>query len=81
MKWFYNKDKQGVIAEQQPEGYHYDFRGKDLSRTAVRDKEEPETEEKKELAEIKEQYKKKFGRKPHGLLKKENILKAIANAC
>jgi len=79
MKWFYNKERQGVIAEQQPTGFHYDFRGKNLSCASVQSADETQTEEEKDLAEIKEQYRKKFGRKANGRAKKETILKALAD--
>lgn len=79
MKWFYNKKGQGILAEQQPEGHHYDFRGTDLSCTAICNKKDIESEEEKELAKIKEQYRQKFGRKANGRAKKETILKALAD--
>lgn len=79
MKWFYNKEKQGVVAEIQPEGYHYDFRGKDLSCTAVHDPSEQELKDAIEFEEIKKQYMERFGKKPNGRAKKETLIKALAD--
>ena len=79
MKWFYNKNKKGVVAKTQPEGYHYDFRGKDLSSTNDLDRSEQELKDAIEFEEIKTQYIKQFGRKPHGRAKVETLKKALAD--
>jgi len=79
MKWFYNKQKQGVIAEGQPKGYHYDFRGKDLSCAITSERSEQELKEATEFEEIKKQYRQHFGRKPNGRAKKETLIKALAD--
>lgn len=79
MKWFYNKDKQGVIAEEQPEGYHYDFRGKDLSYATAPERSEQELKDAIEFEEIKKKYMQRFGKKPNGRAKKETLIKALAD--
>ena len=77
MKWFYNEKKQGVVAETQPEGYHYDFRGKNLSSTDVPSRSEQELEDAIEFEKIKTQYMEKFGKKPNGRAKKETLIEAL----
>lgn len=77
MKWFYNKEKKGVIAATQPKGYHYDFRGKNLSSTDVQRQSVQEIEDAIEFEEIKMQYMQKFGKKPNGRAKVETLKKAL----
>lgn len=79
MKWFYNKNKQGVVAEEQPEGYHYDFRGKDLSCAIAPERSEQELKDAIEFEEIKKEYMQRFGKKPNGRAKKETLIKALAD--
>ena len=79
MKWFYNKNKQGVVAEEQPKGYHYDFRGKDLSCAIVSEQSEQELKDAIEFEEIKRKYMERFGKKPNGRAKKETLIKALAD--
>lgn len=79
MKWFYNKSKQGVVAEEQPEGYHYDFRGKDLSCFTAPERSEQELKDEIEFEDIKKEYMQRFGKKPNGRAKKETLIKALAD--
>lgn len=79
MKWFYNENKQGVIAEEQPKGYHYDFRGKDLSSTVIHERSEQELKDAIEFEEVKKKYMQRFGKKPNGRAKKETLIKALAD--
>lgn len=79
MKWFYNKEKQGVIAKEQPEGYHYDFRGKDLSPSVTLERSEQELKDAIEFEEIKKEYMQRFGKKPNGRAKKETLIRALAD--
>jgi hypothetical protein len=81
MKWFYNKEKQGVIAEKQPKGYHYDFRGKNLSCAIVSEQSEQELKDAIEFEEVKKRYMQHFGKKPNGRAKKETLIKALADDC
>lgn len=75
MQWFYNKDGEGVMAEKQPDGYHYDFRG--ASSAVEPEATEEELEQAIELEELKTRYMEKFGRKPHGKVKRETLIKAL----
>lgn len=79
MKWFYNKEKQGVIAETQPKGYHYDFRGQDLSCATVHESSEQALKDAIEFEEVKKKYMERFGKKPNGRAKKETLIKALAD--
>lgn len=76
MRWFYNKDKQGVIAEKQPKGYHYNFRGQDLLRITSDSEEKKKAEE---LDEAREKYRLKFGKKAHHFSSKKTLLEALNN--
>jgi len=79
MKWFYNKEKKGVIATTQPKGYHYDFRGKNLSSPDTPERSEQELEDAIEFEKTKAQYMQKFGKKPNGRAKIETLKKALAD--
>jgi len=78
MKWFYNKEKDGVVADVQPEGYHYNFRGEDLL-TPTREPTAEELEKALELEELKTRYMEKFGKKPNGRSRADTLKKALGD--
>lgn len=78
MKWFYSEKKIGVIAETQPEGYQYNFRGENLSSPII-NQTEAELIDAIEFEELKNKYMKKFGKKPNGRSKADTLRKALGD--